>query len=283
MLNRNIEEVDSMKETILLNLFGRQIILNSYSLFMNIAVIALIIISVYSIKRAGLSIKSSLICFLVMIPAMLVGARALNVLINWGYYTENTWRIFALNTSGFSLMGGLLLSAILGSITARTLGISPWELGDAIVPALGVGLVIMRIGCFLNGCCYGLPTKLPWAVKFPYNSFAHRHYLDVLSSTKSITIFNLIASPGVHPTQIYEIIGTLIATIFAIVIFRRKNPKGVAILSFAIIFTITRLINHFFRVHPSTNQVSLWFYPTIYIGIIIFLSILLYRRNKSLS
>ncbi|MBA7702615.1 Phosphatidylglycerol--prolipoprotein diacylglyceryl transferase [subsurface metagenome] len=37
-----------------------------------------------------------------------------------------------------------------------------------------LALVLGRIGCFLNGCCFGKPTQLPWDIRFPYGSFAYR-------------------------------------------------------------------------------------------------------------
>jgi len=270
-----------MKPTILIDVFGREFVLKSYSLFMFIGAILVIVISIWNIKQAGLSTKSSLLCFLSMIIGVLVGARLLNVLINWDYYMINRERIFAFNTSGFSLMGGLILAGILGIISAKLLKLDFWKLGDSIAPGLGIGLISMRIGCFLNGCCYGLPSKLPWSIKFPYNSFAHKYYLSKQDLNTEFSIFKSLASPSLHPTQIYEMIGALIATIVAIVIIRRKKNSGVAILSFSIIFTITRLINHFFRAHPETNITPIWFYPIFYIVVIIILLILLINRLKS--
>lgn len=272
-----------MKPTIHIDVFGREFILKSYSLFMIIGAVLVITISIWNIKRAGLSIKSSSVCFLSMIIGVLIGARILNVLLNWDYYMANSERILAINTAGFSLMGGLILAGILGVTSAKLLELDFWKLGDSVAPGLGLGLVSMRIGCFLNGCCYGLPTKLSWAVKFPYDSFAHRYYLSKQLASAKFSLFNSLASPSLHPTQIYEIVGALIATIIAIIIIRRKEKSGIAILSFSIIFTLTRLVNHFFRVHPETNQVPFLFYPVFYVSIIVLLSTLLYKRIKSID
>lgn len=270
-----------MKPIIILNLFGSEYILKSYSFFMFIGAVFVIFISISNIKRAGLSIKSSFLYFVSMIIGVLVGARLLNVLINWDYYMVNRDRIFAFNTAGFSLMGGLILGGVLGIATAKLLRLDFWKLGDLVAPGLGIGLIIMRVGCFLNGCCYGLPSKLPWAVRFPYNSFAHKYYLSKQDLNTEFSIFKSLASPSLHPTQIYEIIGSLIATIVAIIILKRNHKSGLVILSFSIMFSITRLINHFLRVHPETNIIPYWFYPVFYVAIIIILFILLLRRIKS--
>ncbi len=270
-----------MKASIVIDVFGRELVFKSYSLFMIVGAIFVITISIWNIKQAGLSIKSSLLCFLSMILGVLVGARLLNVIINWDYYMLNSERIFAFNTAGFSLMGGLVLASIFGAISSKILKLDFWKLGDSIAPGLGVGLILMRIGCFFNGCCYGQPSKLPWSIKFPYNSFAHKYYLSKKDLNTEFSLFKSLASPSLHPTQIYEIIGALIATIVAIVIIKRKYKNGLAILTFGIIFTLTRFINHFFRVHPETNQIPSLFYPVFYILIIVILSLLLIRRINS--
>lgn len=277
-LNKYKESCIYMKPTFIFKFLQYEISLNSYSLFMVIGVVFAIFISIYNIKQAGLSIKSSLLCFLPMVIGILIGARFLNVVLNWDYYMINTHRIFTLNTSGFSLMGGLILASILGLVSAKLLQLNYWKLGDSISPGLGIGLILMRTGCFLNGCCYGLPTNHPWAVRFPYNSLAHRYYLSKSDLSKDFSLFKSFASPNIHPTQIYEIIGIALATILAIILIKRKVSNGVSILSFSIIFTITRLINHFFRVHPDTNVISFLFYPIFYTVIIILLSTLLYKR-----
>lgn len=266
-----------MKTSISLKILQTQVGFKSYSLFMIIGGVLAVIISIWNIKQAGLSMRSSLLCLFSMIIGMLLGARLLNVLINWDYYMINREYIFALNTAGFSLMGGLVLGSILGIISAKLLNLDFWKLGDSIVLALGIGLISMRIGCFLNGCCFGLPSNLPWAVRFPYNSFAHRYYLSNQDMSRKISIFKSLASPSLHPSQIYEIIGISIATVVALIIIRRKEKGGIATLTFGIIFTLTRFINHFFRVHPKTNQIPFTFYPALYIIIIILLLSLLNR------
>lgn len=269
-----------MKPTIIIKILQTEISFKAYSLFMTVGAVLVIVISIWNIKQAGLSIKSSLLCFLLMVIGVLVGARLLNVLINWDYYMINKERIFAFNTAGFSLMGGLVLAAIFGIISAKLFKLDFWKLGDSIAPGLGVGLILMRIGCFLNGCCYGIPSKLPWAIRYPYDSFAHRYYLAHSLNNDQFSLFKMASSPSIHPTQIYEIIGASLATIIAIIIIKKKLNSGLAILSFAIIFTITRLINHFFRVHPETNVVPFEFYPILYIAIIIILSILFIKKIK---
>ncbi len=268
-----------MKETLGLTLFGQGYQLQSYSLMMWIAALAVITITLVNIRRSGLSIRSSLLPLAVMTLSVPIGARALNVLINPSYYDRYPEKIFAISNSGFSLMGGLVLAAMAGWIFSRLVGISPWRLGDTLAPGLGIGLILMRVGCLLNGCCFGLPTVQPWGISYPFGSLVHKHYLSI-ADQGSVSLFSLVTSPAVHPTQIYEMIGAMIAVFAAIMIMRKNLPDGASILAASGIFTLTRLINHFFRVHPETNAVPFMFYPAIYLTMILGISYLFYKKIK---
>ena len=268
-----------MKETLTLQFLGQVYQLKSYSLMMWIAAIAVIIITLVNIRRSGLSIRSSLLPLAIMTLSVPIGARVLNVLINPSYYEKYPKKIFAISNSGFSLMGGLLMAATIGWLISRLVGISPWKLGDNLASGLGVGLILMRMGCLLNGCCFGLPTELPWAISYPFGSIAHKHYISI-ADQGSISLFALFSSPDLHPTQVYEMIGAMVAVWASYMIIKRDYPEGSAILAASGIFTLMRLINHFFRVHPETNAVPFLFYPIIYIAILGFIGYMIVKRIR---
>jgi phosphatidylglycerol---prolipoprotein diacylglyceryl transferase len=50
---------------------------------------------------------------------------------------------------------------------ARAKQIAFLQIADLLAPSLALAYAFTRIGCFLNGCCYGIPTSLPWGVRFP--------------------------------------------------------------------------------------------------------------------
>ena len=106
-----------------------------------------------------------------------IGSRASHVLENLAYYTnphltawENFTDMINIRSGGLTFYGGLILAApvVLVYLLYRKV---PARLSmDICAPCITLGLAIGRIGCFLNGCCYGAPTTLPWAVQFPYSS-----------------------------------------------------------------------------------------------------------------
>jgi len=271
-----------LKELITFNLWGQQWVVNSYGFFMGLAAIAVLSLGLYSAHKMGLPLLRSLMCLIVMTISVPVGARVLNVAINPTVYAQNTGRIMAFEPTGFSLLGGLLLAALTGLFTTRLLKISMWRLGDAVAPGLGIALALMRLGCFFNGCCYGLPSSLPWAVRFPYGSPAHKYYLAHNHSIGGeFQLGQLLGSPALHPTQLYEMLAALIAAGLTVFLIRKKTPVGVPCLAAVILFTLTRLGNHFLRVQPPTNEVSLFFYPIIYVCILLLAAILLKLRVET--
>ena len=108
---------------------------------------------------------------------------------------------------------------------------------DVMAPALALGLFFGRVGCFLNGCCYGRPTELPWGVLFPENSpagYFQQHQLGALAT--------------IHPTQLYSSLYGLL--IFALLIYAEKNIKkheGFTTYLFFMLYPAARFTVEFFR------------------------------------
>jgi len=105
--------------------------------------------------------------------AGVVGARVFFVVHYWSQFQGNLLDVFAIWRGGLELLGGVLLAiaVILSYIWYHRLPMRHYL--DVLAVALLLALAFGRIGCFLNGCCYGKPTDLPWGVRFPYGSFAY--------------------------------------------------------------------------------------------------------------
>jgi phosphatidylglycerol:prolipoprotein diacylglycerol transferase len=100
-----------------------------------------------------------------------------------------------------------------------------WILADALTPSLALGTMFGRIGCFLNGCCYGQPTAQPWGVVFPRDSFAYLEFGD----------------QPVHPSQLYNaLVGLALFAIFQATRARFRVP-GVMFWLFIAVFALLRI------------------------------------------
>lgn len=87
----------------------------------------------------------------------IVGARAAYVMANWPYYAAHPLRIILITEGGLIFYGGFILAALALILFARRRHLSLWRLADFAIPGLAIGHALGRIGCFLNGCCYGRP------------------------------------------------------------------------------------------------------------------------------
>jgi len=103
-----------------------------------------------------------------------VGARLFYVLHHIDKFQKHPHEVFAIWQGGLELLGGVILAITIIDLYLWYHKLSIRRYNDILAIGLMLALVLGRIGCFLNGCCFGKPTELPWAVRFPYNSFAYR-------------------------------------------------------------------------------------------------------------
>lgn len=156
-------------------------------------------------RRAGLDPdRLSTLIFSVLLAGV-AGARLLYVADHWSEFASQPWRVLAVWEGGLTLWGGFLAAVPLGIWMTRRLGLSTWHTADVLAAPVALGAAFGRVGCFLNGCCYGTPCDLPWAVRFPEGSEA------------------ALAYPGqaLHPAQLYNAAAGLF--VFAVVLVARRR------------------------------------------------------------
>jgi len=104
---------------------------------------------------------------------------------------------------GLVYYGGLIGATISGLSYLAWKKLPVWKIADILAPSIALGSVFGRIGCLLNGCCYGRACDLPWAIRFPFDHETHGH--------------------PVHPTQIYDALLNLILYLALAWLFRRHT------------------------------------------------------------
>lgn len=125
--------------------------------------------------------------------AGIIGARFLYVLLNIAHYMERPLEIFDLSKGGLVWYGGFLLGLLTAICYILKNRLCIWSVLDLIAPYIALAHAIGRIGCFLNGCCFGVeaPRSYPFAVIFP-DSFTPLHPTQVYSSLALISIFVIL-------------------------------------------------------------------------------------------
>src|SRR5580704_19319839 len=96
----------------------------------------------------------------------IIGARAVYVTTYWReeFADQPFSEIFMIQHGGLVYYGGLIGSTIAGIIYVRWKKLPFWKIADVLAPSIALGNFLGRIGCLLNGCCYGRVCAAPWAI-----------------------------------------------------------------------------------------------------------------------
>ncbi len=136
---------------------------------------------------------------------------------------------------GLVFYGGLILATAVGLWYIRRSRLPLLRTCDLAGHGIPLGLFFGRLGCYLNGCCYGLETTVPWGARFPMGSLAHE------AQVKAGHVGKLSAALPVHPTQLYEAVGCLAIFAFAYFWLRpRKRWDGQLLAWSAVLYAILR-------------------------------------------
>jgi phosphatidylglycerol:prolipoprotein diacylglycerol transferase len=211
---------------VLFSIFGWPV--HSYGFMLAIAfLIAIIGVGRAAKKQAiGFDIIIDLATW-VLIGAV-VGARIAYVITEYQYFIHASWwEVFKVSSGGLAFHGGLLGGFSAGYIFVKRKQIFPWKLADIVTPYIAFGYAIVRIGCLLNGCCYGKAATVPWALHCAANDFSLR-----------------------HPTQLYSAAGSLILFGILWLLRNHKHFAGFLFLLYVGLYSIMRFIVEIFRESP---------------------------------
>ena len=218
-------------------LFGT---LHSHSVCLVLAVLAGVFVIVASGIRHNIAPERLLVGVLILVLATLGGAKVYSLMERGG----SPYPLLLELSAGYRYPGGMLGLGV-GLTAAKRYWmpeLTVLELGDVVAPGVGFGIAVARIGCFLNGCCFGIVTAVPWAVVFPEKSQAWRSHLGrgLISSVDATSL-------PVHPLQLYMGLLAVLAGCVAWWLQRRKRFSGEVILVVLAVQPIGKFLLEFFR------------------------------------
>jgi phosphatidylglycerol---prolipoprotein diacylglyceryl transferase len=157
---------------------------------------------------------------------------------------------------GLAYYGGFLFAVPVGLWYAKRHKLGVWRIADLTSPFIALGLFFGRMGCFLNGCCYGRECSLPWAVRFPG-----------------------LGNVPVHPTQLYEALGALaISATLYLGVRPRKRAHGQVFAALLVLYGVLRFVLEFWRADERGGFAGLS--TSQWIGIpLVVAGAILYRRK----
>jgi len=155
--------------------------LYGYGLMMVIGFLLAVQFGKFLARHSGVDPEVLVNAGLIALVSGIFGARLSHVIENWSTYTNparsagaNFLDAINISSGGLTFYGGLILATPVTILYALYKNV-PLKKGiDIVAPCILIGLGIGRVGCFLNGCCYGAQANnIPWAVHFPYHSPAY--------------------------------------------------------------------------------------------------------------
>ncbi len=215
--------------------------IHSYGFMLSIAFITGILLAMRRARRENLDPDVFLDLGLVVLISAIVGARLVFILVNLSSFIHQPLEMFKIWKGGMVFYGGFLGALSGGIIYVKYWTKMPvWHAADVTAPSIALGLTFTRIGCFLNGCCYGGPTHMPWGVLFPfsrdarYSSLVHGFLRCSNAGHPEVGVFR-------HPTQIYESMAGLVMFLILTWWMRRiRRRDGVVFFSFAAAYAVWR-------------------------------------------
>jgi len=182
----------------------------------------------------------------------MVGARLFYCVEYWGTEIKTLWEVLQYWKGGIVLYGGVIGATIAFFVywRSRPFPLRPYM--DVLAPSIAIGIMFGRLGCFLNGCCYGYPCQLPWAVSFPRHSppWDHHRALGMIPD-------GAVQSLAIHPTQIYSAVDGLVLLLLlsAFFPFRRRDGEVLGLLM--VTYATSRFLIDFMRNDEGTSFAGL--------------------------
>ena len=210
--------------------------IRSYGVMLAIAFLVGTWLGLREARRRGLDEERMMTVILVSLVAAVLGARGLYVIEHLEEFRHQWASVVALWQGGLTLYGGIVAGTLAGLWTARRAGLSMWSVADALAPSIALGTMFGRVGCFLNGCCYGRPTLMPWGIVYPPDSFAGLEFGEA----------------PIHPAQLYFAGGGLVLFVVLWLIRRRVTTPGVLFWTFIVMFTLVRVALDFTRAYEPS-------------------------------
>jgi len=206
-----------------------------YGIFIALAIVVIILYVVWQVRKgAKISYDTVFTAALVGIPSGIVLSRLLHVIDLWDHYSQNPGQI--IGASGLTAYGAILGAALGVWIYSRFSKLQFGYSADLTAPAIILAQATGRVGCTINGCCYGLPTSLPWGVVY-----THRDSLAYSASHA------LLPGMGLHPTQVYELIYNLLVFGVLLKLRGRFKPDGSLFLIYLSLYSLWRVSTDFLR------------------------------------
>jgi len=218
----------------------------SFGFLLAVSFLVGIYLSSYRARRVGVDPQHILDLSVYLIITGVVGSRLLYVAFHIGEY-KSIVDVFALWQGGATLYGGFLLAILAGYVFSKKKNVEFFLLGDIISPALAMGIMFTRVGCFLSGCCFGKETTHPWGVVFPEGSPAGAYGREIAAAGGDAV--------ALHPSQLYASFLALLTLTILLVFQNKLTKRGATFGLMLMCYGVSRFVIDFTRFYEENMRV----------------------------
>lgn len=232
--------------------FQRNIPIYSYGFMLMVAFLVAISIARWRARKEGIDPNKITDLGIYLVCAGILGARLFFIIQFFDDYKNNLFSIFKIYEGGLVYYGGLFTGIITLFFYVKKHHLPFLKIIDVVIPSAALGLGFGRIGCFLNGCCFGkIAPHMPWAMQFPRTldktgmvdgspAFLHQYELGLVHLSDIHTL-------PIHPTQLYSFLSDVALFFILSAFFRFRNRNGEVLLLFGIIYSVIRFCMELLR------------------------------------
>lgn len=185
-------------------------------------------------KRVGLDGDKMMDIGLWFFICAIIGSRIVYVTVETDLWRTDPWEALRIWHGGMVLYGGIFGGVVASVVSIKVMRMPMGKTADVVVQGAELTLIFGRIGCILNGCCYGRPTDAPWAMTYSLGNSMAREFLGI----------------PLHPAPFYELFTLIALFLFLVWLNRHKRFDGQVNWAFFVLYPVQRFIVEFFRGDP---------------------------------
>ena len=185
---------------------------------------------------------------IIVVVCGIVGARIAYVIQFFDQFRGNLWKIIRIDQGGLVFYGGFILAALVIFRYVRKHQLCMSRILDICAPAMAIGHGFGRIGCFIQGCCFGIPCK-GFGVIYPAGTAPAARYPDMGSVILNLHLSGKAAASSLQllPVQLFESAGNFLLGAALLLLFRKVRRSGIIASAYFICYGIMRFVLEFFR------------------------------------
>ncbi len=207
----------------------------AYGAMISLAILVAALALFKEAPKEGVNPDHVLEAIIVAAASGLIGSRLLYVALNWHYFSQRLPDILFARFEGLSFYGAFFGGALALLVWGRLRKVNFLKMADLLAPYLALGYAFGRIGCFLNGCCFGRISEVSWALP-------------------AAMVDSLLR----HPVQLYASMGAVLVFI-VLKLLRKVRPfQGFTLLALFALYGVLRFTTEFFR-----DEAAVWLGLTV--------------------